>query len=340
MSKAAALPPENLPPLLNTRIALAPMMQRTDRHFRYFLRLLSPNLRLYTEMITAQALVHGDAERLLAFDPSEHPLALQLGGNEPKLLAQAATLGAEFGYDEINLNIGCPSDRVSSGNFGACLMAQPDLVADCIRAISEAVDIPVSVKTRCGIDDKDSYEFVADFVEQVAAAGCRLLIVHARKAILSGLSPKENRDIPPLRYPMVYQLANDFTQLRILINGGIRESAAVREHLQHVDGVMIGRQAYSQPYWMAHLQAEFFSDADDNAAPIPVRREVVEQMAEYAERQLAQGLRLQQVSRHMLGLYAGQPGARRWRRFLTNQVVARDASPQVLIDSLQLVDTA
>jgi len=333
-----------LPDVAATRIALAPMMQRTDRHFRYMLRLLSPDLRLYTEMITTEALLHGDAERLLRFDEREHPVALQLGGSDPDDLARAAILGATRGYDEINLNIGCPSDRVASGDFGACLMARPERVAECVAAICAVTDIPVSVKTRCGIDDTDSYEFVADFIATVAEAGCRFFIVHARKAILGGLSPKENRSIPPLRYPMVYQLAEAFPELRILINGGIRDTDAVRDHLQRVDGVMIGRQAYKDPYWMAELQAELLQDSNDSDESggwiPPTRSEIVEQMAQYAERQLASGARLDEVTRHMLGLYTGQPGARKWRRYLSEHARDQDLGPELLLDSLKFVKRA
>ena len=269
----------------------------------------------------------------------EHPVALQLGGSDPELLARAAALGAEAGYDEINLNIGCPSDRVASGDFGACLMASPERVADCVAAINAAVDVPVSVKTRCGIDDHDSYEFVAAFIETVAQAGCQFFIVHARKAILSGLSPKENRNIPPLQYPLVYQLAKEFPALRLLINGGIRELADVREHLRHVDGVMIGRQAYKEPYWMTELQAEVLSADLGSKCEMPSRAEIVRQMADYAESQLGQGVRIEQITRHMLGLYAGQPGARNWRRFLSER--SRDWQDADLISrSLEFVETS
>ena len=336
---ATASDAAGLPNPAATRIALAPMMQRTDRHFRYLLRLMSPDLRLYTEMITAQALLYGDAQQLLAYDSSEHPLALQLGGSDPAELAKAARLGADAGYDEINLNIGCPSDRVSSGEFGACLMAQPDRVADCVAAIASTVDIPVSVKTRCGIDEQDSYEFVAGFIDTVARAGCGFFIIHARKAILSGLSPKQNREIPPLRYPFVYRLAKDFPQLRMLINGGIRTTVEVRGHLSHVDGVMLGRQAYKEPYWMAGLQTEVLNDLCGRQWSAPTRAEVVEQMAVYAERALASGARLNHITRHVLGLYAGRPGARAWRRFLSTHAVAPDARPELLLDSLKYLQS-
>jgi tRNA-dihydrouridine synthase A len=333
----AKISTQELPDSSATRIALAPMMQRTDRHFRYMLRLLSPDLRLYTEMITAQALLHGNADWLLQFDPTEHPVALQLGGSDPEQLARAALLGAQAGYDEINLNIGCPSDRVKSGDFGACLMASPERVADCVAAIRSRVNLPVSVKTRCGIDAHDSYDFVANFIATVAQAGCQFFIVHARKAILKGLSPKENRNIPPLRYPMVYQLAAEFPDLRLLINGGIRELAGVREHLRYVDGVMIGRQAYTEPYWMAELQAEIMGPGGSDEWSPPDRADIVMQMAAYADSQLNQTVRINHITRHMLGLYAGQPGARKWRRFLTEQAQGAGRGSDLLVESLKFV---
>jgi tRNA-dihydrouridine synthase A len=334
---AASLPAAgNLPPPAATLLSVAPMMERTDRHFRYLLRVLAPDLRLYTEMLTAHALVVGDAVRHLAYDESEHPIALQLGGNDPRLLAQAARIGIDHGYDEINLNIGCPSERVASGAFGACLMDQPDVVAACVAEIRSVVDVPVTVKTRCGIDDRDSIEFVAGFLEEVAAAGCELFVLHARKAILGGLSPKENRSIPPLQYPMVYELADAFPQLRFVINGGVRSTGEVADHLQRTDGVMIGRQAYSNPYWMSELQVRFLNPATGRDWQPPARGDVVRAMADYAEIALSQGSRLHHVTRHMLGLYAGQPGARAWRRFLTEAVADRNAGPEVLLASLRI----
>ena len=275
---------KTMPELFATQIALAPMMQRTDRHFRYLLRLLSPDLRLYTEMVTARAILHGEHEQLLGFSDAEHPVALQLGGSNPAELAHAARIGTDFGYDEININIGCPSDHVASGDFGACLMDRPELVGECVAAINAVTDVPVSVKTRCGIDEHDSYDFVANFISTVADAGCQFFIVHARKAILGGLSPKENRNIPPLRYPMVYQLSDDFPDLRILINGGIRDTAAVVEHLLNVDGVMIGRQAYKDPYWMAELQSAVLSGASGEIVQLPQRREIVKKITSYVLR--------------------------------------------------------
>jgi len=287
------------------------MMDWTDRHCRFFLRLLSPHALLYTEMVTAQAILHGDRERLLGFDASEHPLALQIGGSDPAMLAKAARIGAEFGYDEINLNVGCPSDRVQSGSFGACLMAEAGLVRDCVAAMGEVVDVPVTVKSRIGIDDHDDYEFLAGFVETVAESGCRVFIVHARKAILSGLSPKENREIPPLKYDYVHRLKRDFPELTVVLNGGLRDLGTLRDELTRVDGAMIGREAYQNPYFLALAEEALFG-----VAP-PGRGAVVEAFLPYLQAWLAKGVRLSSMTRHILGLYAGQPGARRWRRRLS-----------------------
>lgn len=311
------------------------MMDWTDRHCRYFLRLLNPGAHLYTEMVTAAALHHGDAAALLRFDPSEHPVALQLGGSDPALMAAGARLGADAGYDEINVNVGCPSDRVQSGAFGACLMATPGIVADCVRAIRNAVDVPVTVKTRIGIDDQDSYEFLLRFVDTVAAAGCDTFIVHARKAILSGLSPKENRTVPPLDYERVYRLKQERSGLTIVLNGGITTREACERHLAAVDGVMIGRQAYQQPWFLTEL-------ADLAGAPrIEMsREEIVVRMLPYVERELAVGTELKHIARHLLGLYAGQPGARRWRRHLSECSYRRGAAADVLVDALSALRTA
>ena len=321
-------------------ISVAPMMDYTDIHCRYFLRMLSPSARLYTEMVTAQAVIQGDRERLLAFDPAERPLALQLGGSDPEMLARAVSLAAQYPYDEINLNVGCPSDRVQTGRFGACLMAEPARVAACIGAMRTATSLPVTVKTRIGIDDHDDYEFLASFVAAIAAAGCQHFIVHARKAILAGLSPKENRSIPPLRYECVYRLKRDFPDLRIVLNGGIQTTDEVREHLAHVDGVMVGRRAYSDPYFLAELHSEFTASQAGTAWRVPTRAEVVRKMAGYTERQLRRGVRLHHITRHMLGMYSGRPGARRWRRYISEKAVQPGAGPEVLIDSLSIVDAA
>ena len=315
------------------KVSIAPMMDRTDRHFRYFLRLMSGELLLYTEMVVAQAVLQGDRQRLLGFDPREEPLVLQLGGNDPELLAQAARVGADWGYDEINLNIGCPSDRVQSGRFGACLMAEPQRVADSVQAIVAEVNIPVSVKTRIGIDEHEDYGFLRDFIGQVHAGGCTSFVVHARKAILAGLSPAENRAIPPLKYDRVYRLKADFPDLLIVVNGGIRVTLAAIAHLQHVDGVMIGRQAYKEPYWVAEL-AESLSE--NKLSVRPERGQLVSMMADYAERALGEGARMHHITRHMLGLYAGVPGARAWRRFVTEESRKTNAGPEMLVRSLNV----
>jgi tRNA-dihydrouridine synthase A len=297
---------------MKNKITIAPMMDWTDRHCRYFMRLLSPSARLYTEMVTAAALTHGDAKKLLQFDSSEHPIALQIGGSDPQMMAEAAKLGADEGYDEININVGCPSDRVQSGQFGACLMSSPELVADCVRAMKSVVDVPVTIKTRIGIDDLDSYDFLRRFIDANIEAGCDTFVVHARKAILDGLSPKENRTVPPLDYDRVYRLKADLPDLTIILNGGITSVADCHQHLQHVDGVMIGRQAYHQPWFLTELEQEFGSGNTP-----PSRHDIVEQMLPYIEWEMASGAALKHITRHMLGLFAGQPGARAWRRYLS-----------------------
>ena len=317
--------------MIDRRIAVAPMMDYTDRHCRYLLRLLSPGALLYTEMVTAQALAHGDVERLLGFDKAEHPVALQLGGSDPDLLARAALLGERFGYDEVNLNVGCPSDRVQSGRFGACLMAEPGLVADCVRAMREAVGVPVTVKCRIGIDDHDDYAFFENFVGTVSAAGVRTFVVHARKAHLQGLSPRENREVPPLRYEVPQRLKQDRPDLEVILNGGLRSAAQVRAWLPHFDGVMLGRQVYQDPCLLAELQREFL----DPAWPLPTREDVVARYADYVERMAAAGHRVPLMLRHAQGLYAGQPGARAWRRLLGEQGSRAGANAGVLRDSLR-----
>lgn len=305
-------------------------MDWTDRHCRYFLRSISPDAYLYTEMLTAAALIHGDADRLLAFNSEEHPVALQLGGSDPALMADAAKLGEQAGYDEININVGCPSDRVQSGAFGACLMAEPATVAQCLRAMLSAVDVPVTVKTRIGIDDQDSEVFFRRFVDEVAAAGCSTFVVHARKAILKGLSPKENRSVPPLDYARVYRLKEDRPELRIVINGGVRTLADCHEHLRHVDGVMIGRQAYQQPWFLAELQRELLGGRSNDLG----RADIVRGMLPYIECQLAEGVKLKHITRHLLGLFSGQPGARAWRRYLSENAHRPEAGRDVLIQAL------
>jgi tRNA-dihydrouridine synthase A len=287
------------------------MMDRTDRHFRYLVRQLAPHARLYTEMLTARALLHGDAERLLAFAPAEHPVALQLGGSEPDELAVAAKLGAAAGYDEINFNVGCPSDRVQAGCFGAALMLDPERVADCIVAMHEAVSVPVTVKTRLGVDQHDSYEFFRRFVDTLVAAGCTILIVHARKAWLSGLSPKENREIPPLDFARVYRLKSELPWLTVVVNGGLTDAGHSTAALAHVDGIMLGRAAYQQPWLIAELDRRLFGGARP-----ATRADALARFVEYIEAQLACGTPLRAMTRHALGLFAGLPGGRRWRREL------------------------
>ena len=288
------------------------MMDWTDRHCRYFHRLLSRHALLYTEMVTTGALIHGDVPRHLRFNAEEHPVALQLGGSEPADLAHCAKLGQDWGYDEINLNCGCPSERVQRGSFGACLMAEPQLVADCVKAMVDAVDVPVTVKHRIGIDKAESYEFVRDFVGAVSEAGCKTFIVHARNAWLKGLSPKENREVPPLRYALVHQLKREFPQLTIAINGGITTSVQVVSELQHVDGVMLGREAYHNPWWLASWDSEFFGAPLDETL---TRESVEAQMCDYMARQAAEhGTPWSSIARHMLGLRHGLAGSRRWRQ--------------------------
>jgi tRNA-dihydrouridine synthase A len=309
------------------------MMEWTDRHCRVFMRRISRHARLYTEMVTSAAIVHGDRDRLLGFDACEHPVALQLGGSDPQELAESARIGEQYGYDEINLNCGCPSDRVQSGRFGACLMGEPALVARCVAAMRAAVGIPVTVKCRIGIDDRDSYEELHDFVQQIRDAGTQVLVVHARKAILQGLSPKENRDIPPLVYPAVYRLKEDFPDLPIVINGGIATLEQCREHLSRVDGVMLGRAAYHEPWLMAAVDGALFGDEH----PVPSRHEVLEEFMPYVERQLTAGVRLNAVSRHILGLFHGRPGGRLFRRYIAENAYKRDAGCEVLRQAAELV---
>ena len=318
---------------INRLISVAPMMDCTDRHDRYFLRLLAPNALLYSEMITTGALMHGDYERFLRFNSEEHPLALQLGGSDPQKLAHCAKLGEDFNYDEINLNVGCPSDRVKSGHFGACLMLQPNLVADCVNAMANAVKIPVTVKCRIGVDDQDSYAQLVFFIEKLAEAGCAVVIIHARKAWLNGLSPKQNREIPPLQYDVVHQIKRDFPQLQIIVNGGVKTVADIEEQLKFVDGVMIGREAYSNPYLLAEIEKTFFH-SEQNAK---LRHETIEKMLPYIEEQLKNNIKLSSITRHILGLYQGEKGARAWRRHLSENAHRNDASIKIIQEALQYV---
>lgn len=311
-------------------LSVAPMMNRTDRHFRFLLRQLTREPLLYTEMVTTGALLHGDRDRHLDFDRAERPLALQLGGDDPRELTACARLAAEWGYDEVNLNVGCPSERVQKGNFGVCLMAEPERVADAVAAMRHAVPLPVSVKHRIGFDDLDRYRDLARFVETVAAAGCDRFTIHARKAWLSGLNPKENRTVPPLRYHEVHRLKRDFPDLLVEINGGIRNLAEVHEHLACVDGVMIGRAAYDEPFLLAAADRELFGAV---TVP-PSRRAVVGAFVPYVERRLREGVPLHHLTRHLLQLFAGRPGARAWRRVLSETAHRPDAGPEVITRAL------
>ncbi|MFN3841972.1 MAG: tRNA dihydrouridine(20/20a) synthase DusA [Rehaibacterium terrae] len=317
----------SLPPLDRIRLSVAPMMEWTDRHCRYFHRLLSPNARLYTEMVHAQAVIRGDRDKLLGFDSAERPLALQLGGSEPAALAEAAAIAEGFGYDEVNLNVGCPSDRVQAGRFGACLMKEPALVADCVAAMRARVAIPVTVKCRLGVDEMEDYEVFRAFVDTVAAAGCGLFVVHARKAWLQGLSPKENREIPPLRYEWVYRLKRERPELRVLINGGIATVEDALAHLAQVDGVMLGRAAYHDPYLLHRLDRALFGDADD----LVPRAELLRGMEAYVRAHVAAGHALKHITRHLLGLFHGQPGGRAFRQVLS-EGAHRDGAGWALVE--------
>lgn len=314
-------------------VSVAPMMQCTDRHFRFLMRQITRHTLLYTEMVTTGAVLHGDRDRLLGFSEVEHPVALQLGGDDPAALAACARIAAERGYDEVNLNVGCPSDRVQDGNFGACLMARPEVVARCVEAMREAVDLPVTVKHRIGIDAIDQYEDMLRFVRIVAEAGADRFTVHARKAWLQGLSPRENREVPPLRYEEVHRLKAELPHLVVEINGGIRRMDEVEAQLAHVDAVMIGRGAYDDPLAFATADRRFFADP----APAPTRREVVERMLPYVEAHVTEGDRLHRVARHMLTLFAGQPGTRAWKRHLSENATRPGAGPEVIEAALARV---
>ena len=317
----------------NHRFSIAPMMDWSDHNCRYFWRLLTKQALLYTEMVTTGALIHGDRKRFLHFNREEHPVALQLGGSDPKDLARCARWAQEWGYDEVNINCGCPSDRVQSGMFGACLMGKPDLVADCVKAMMDSCDIPVTVKHRIGIDHMESYEQLLAFIEPVAAAGCSVFIVHARKAWLQGLSPKENREIPPLNYPWVYQLKKDFPHLTIVVNGGIQTIEECHDHLEHVDGVMLGREAYQNPWMLAQVDEALFG----MDSPLKSRDDVIAELLPFAEQHLAQGGQLNHITRHILGLYQGIPGARKFRRHLSENAYKKEAGIRILAEAYALV---
>ncbi|MDN5872652.1 MAG: tRNA dihydrouridine(20/20a) synthase DusA [Nitrococcus sp.] len=317
------------------RLSVAPMMACTDPHERYFLRLCSRHTLLYTEMVPAQAVWHGRGERLLAHNPEEHPVAVQFGGSDPRQLAYCARMAETYGYDEVNLNVGCPSTRVQAGRFGACLMAEPGLVADLVACMREATRLPTTVKTRIGIDHQHGYDALASFVECVSRAGCRTFIVHARKAWLQGLSPKENRERPPLRYDRVHRLKRDFPQLEIVINGGIRSLEQAEQQLAFVDGVMLGREIYHNPYLLAEADTRLFGDA----RPVLTRHDLVRAYLPYVERQLALGVRLPCMTRHILGLYQGIPGARAWRTYLSERSARRGAGTEVITQALSSLPT-
>lgn len=310
-------------------IAIAPMLDWTDRHYRYFMRQITRCSILYTEMMVADAVIHGDRNKLLSFDNSEQPLVVQLGGSEPAKLAQAAKICADYGYREINLNVGCPSDKVQSGRFGACLMREPELVAECISAMQNSVSLPITIKHRTGLDYTYSYEYLAEFVQKISQTSCKKFIIHARNAILSGLSPKANREIPPLRYDFVYQLKTDFPDLSIIINGGIKTVAEINQHLTQVDGVMLGREAYYNPFMFADFDQYYFGK---NHLPV-TRQEAAQAMIPYLTNLLEQGGRLHHATRHMIGLYHGQPKAKIWRKQLTTQLTRTNS----LADYIKLV---
>jgi tRNA-dihydrouridine synthase A len=300
--------------MIDRRISIAPMMDWTDRFQRYFMRLITRHALLYTEMIHANAVTHGDRKKLLAYDASEHPLAVQLGGSDPQQLSEASQIVADFGYDEINLNVGCPSDRVQAGRFGACLMAEPELVADCLAAMQAKVNIPVTIKCRIGIDKADQYEYLKNFVSTVINnSDCKIFIIHARSAWLKGLSPKENRTVPPLRYEYVYQLKQEFPHLTICLNGGIKDHTDIKTHLEKIDGVMLGREAYHNPYFLASIDQAYYA----SEAPIPTREEILAAYEPFIQQQIESGISRKQITRHILGLYHGQPGGKLWRKQLS-----------------------
>ncbi len=304
-----------------TKISIAPMLDWSDRHYRYFMRQITKHTELYTEMIVADAILHGNLDRLLGFDNTELPLILQLGGSDPEKLSKASRIALQYGYSGINLNVGCPSDRVKSGNFGACLMQDANLVASCIKAMQDTVNIPVSIKHRTGLDYKYDYEYLRDFVGIVAATGCKHFIIHARNAILSGLSPKQNREIPPLRYDFVYQLKQNFPGIDIVINGGIKTVNEIQEHLAHVDGVMLGREAYYNPYLFADFDRAFFGTTTGNSSDTASREQIARDMIPYLEQCAKNNIYLHHVTRHMIGLYHGCPNAKIWRYTLTNEMI-------------------
>ena len=314
------------------RFCVAPMLDCTDRHARFFLRLLTKRSLLYTEMITTGALIYGDRDGFLAYNQEEHPVSLQLGGSDPAHLKQCTQMAYDHGYDEVNINVGCPSDRVQKGKFGACLMKEADLVAECVQQMKQ-VPVPVTIKSRIGVDDQDSYENLVEFVAKTSQAGCQAYVIHARKAWLKGLSPKQNREVPPLDYPRVYQLKQDFPELEIIINGGIEGFNTIDEHLTKVDGVMLGREAYYNPFMLAEVDQRIYGHSD----PIATRESIIEQIIPYIEAQVSEGARLKHITRHILGLFRGIPGARLWRRHLSENAHKPEATVELLRQALKLV---
>lgn len=319
--------------MLKRAFSVAPMLDWTDRHQRYFMRLISHHALLYTEMVTTGAIIYGDRDRYLQYNKEEHPLALQLGGSDIKDLAECSKIAEDYGYDEVNLNLGCPSNRVQNGSFGACMMAEPELVAECIAAMNDAVMIPVTAKTRIGIDERDSFDELVEFISKLHQAGCNSFIIHARKALLQGLSPKENRNIPPLNYDMVYKIKQLFPQCEISLNGGVKTLEQAEEHLKHVDGVMMGREAYHNPYLLSTVDRRFYQDNHTILSP----HEVVESMLPYIESEMAKGVRLQSIVRHILGVFQGMRGTKAWKRFLSENAHKENAGPEVLKQALTLV---
>lgn len=318
---------------IDRQFSVAPMLDWTDQHCRYFHSLLTSKAWLYTEMVTTGAILHGDKQRFLTENKAENPISYQLGGSNPIDLARCAQMIEDAGYNEVNLNIGCPSDRVQSGRFGACLMAEPSLVADCVQAMQRLVSIPVTVKSRIGIDDNDSYQELTNFISTVATAGCNTFIIHARKAWLKGLSPKQNREVPPLRYDVVYQIKNDFPELNIILNGGVTSLNTSKTILKYVDGVMMGREAYHNPYLLAEVDTQLFSESK----PIKTRQQVVLELIPYIQQYLLEGGRLHSITRHILGLFHGVSGARKWRRILSEKASKQDADESVLLEALNSI---
>lgn len=315
--------------------AVAPMMEWTDRHFRYLARLMSRQTLLYTEMITSSALVHGDRERFLQFNPCEHPIALQLGGSDPRDMASSANWGEEAGYDEININVGCPSDRVQSGKFGVCLMKEPQLVAECVTAMRNESSLPITVKCRIGVDEFDSYEFLIEFIQAIADSGCHTFIVHARKAWLKGLNPKQNREVPELDYQRVYDLKKEFPELKIIINGGIDSIEQVKQHLNHVDGVMIGRYAYKQPKFLLQVDHQLFGKPQDISATL---ENVISEYTKYMQQNISVGVPFKCMAKHMLNLYQNVPGAKLWRRHLSENMHMPGAGVELVDQGLELLN--